>query len=480
MSQSPILILQMQRMGDLVLTFPLVLWLSRLHPNRPIWVVAEKDFYEGLMPISPQVTYFPWDGLEILRKEQYRLVINLSHRPEAAWLAGELRAEEKIGPVREGENTYIRGDWQLYRASLVHNNRHNRFHWAELNALDVVPLAKIAATGWPEPRPAPVQSTSNGNRRRIGLFLGASEEIKRPPATFLAELVRELVHRGLRPALLGGPAEEALGREVASLSKERVPNLCGKFKLKEFVQAGWTLSLLITPDTGPMHVAAWSGLRTLNLSIGPVNPWETGPYPPGHQVLQARMSCRGCWRCHRAKPFCRENFQPGRIAFLAKRMVDGRMSDGRSNELHKLAMPGLSLFSTAQGKDGLFALKQGDALPAPTARQAVEEFWKAFYGARFGLWGMERAATALADMAENHPRLRRPFSSGIADIGRRLAKSLKKEQYLALEEDFWSKRPPLIRPLSGYLHLFLQNTDYSPQGFRQALALLDDLITLMD
>lgn len=83
----PILILQMQRMGDTILAFPLVLWLARRHPGHPIWVVAERVFYEMLMPVSPAVTYFPWEGAERLKREHFLLCLNLSHRPEAAGLA---------------------------------------------------------------------------------------------------------------------------------------------------------------------------------------------------------------------------------------------------------------------------------------------------------------------------------------------------------------------------------------------------------
>ena len=39
---APILVLQMQRMGDLVLTFPLLAWLRAEHPRRPLWGGGEE------------------------------------------------------------------------------------------------------------------------------------------------------------------------------------------------------------------------------------------------------------------------------------------------------------------------------------------------------------------------------------------------------------------------------------------------------
>ena len=78
MSKKPILILQMQRMGDLILSYPLILWLARRYPGHPIFVAAEELFYKPLMGLSPAVTYFPWTGADVLRQHEFELVLNLS------------------------------------------------------------------------------------------------------------------------------------------------------------------------------------------------------------------------------------------------------------------------------------------------------------------------------------------------------------------------------------------------------------------
>ena len=134
MAEAPNLIIQLQRMGDLVLSFPLFAWLRRLEPDRPLWVAAEPSFYEALLPLAPPVVFAP-PGAASLRRTRFHRVINLSHRPEAARLAGELRAEFRAGGVERDGVERIVGAWHLYRASLVQNNRHNRFHWADLNGV---------------------------------------------------------------------------------------------------------------------------------------------------------------------------------------------------------------------------------------------------------------------------------------------------------------------------------------------------------
>ena len=146
MSAAPNLIIQLQRMGDLVMSFPLLAWLKAADPTRPLWVLAEPGFFEPLMPLSPDAVFFPPEAEEQLARTPLHRVINLSHRPEAARLASRMKAEYLLGPYASGEVVRIKGAWQLYRASLVHNNRHNLLHWADLNALDTVSLRSMRRT----------------------------------------------------------------------------------------------------------------------------------------------------------------------------------------------------------------------------------------------------------------------------------------------------------------------------------------------
>ena len=316
---APIAVIQPQRMGDLILTYPLLLWLARSHPGRPVTVVADPAFARPLAPISPQANFMSLaQAAAALPGREHELVINLGIVPEAARLAGAIPAARRLGPViGPAGATRVGGDWQLYRASVVHLNRHSRYHWAELSALDIAPPALLAGTSWPAPR------QGGPGRRKVGLFLGASQPEKRPGPAFFAALARELVRRGLVPVLLGGPGEVELGAEAARLAQIPLSNLCGKLGLKELAILGQEMALLVTPDTGPMHLAAWTGWRVLNLSVGPVSPHETGPYQPGHYVLRPRLSCRGCWECFREAVVCRDRLDPVRVGYVAARLARG-------------------------------------------------------------------------------------------------------------------------------------------------------------
>ncbi|WP_051444919.1 glycosyltransferase family 9 protein [Desulfocurvus vexinensis] len=470
--KAPILILQMQRMGDLVLSFPLMLWLTRRFPGHPVWTMAERLFSEHLLPVSPQVTYFPWEAASLahLRAHRYHLVINLSHDPRAAELAGAVDAEEVYGPVRTpGGAAYVRGDWQLYRTSLVRANRHNRFHWADLNALDVIPLAEIAATGYSPPRTITAVA-----RRKIGLFLGASQPEKRPEPAFWAALARELLARGLRPVLLGGPGEAAMGRAVAGEVPERVLNLCGTTSLSELVMIGQTLGLMVTPDTGPMHLAAWTGLPVLNLSMGNVNCWETGPYQPRHHVLRARMSCRGCWECSRPGVPCRERFLPRQVAFLAHQAVEGRLERYAGRPLADL-----ELLRSARSEQGLYALQPLAPEGVPAARELLGRFWHQFFGWNHGLWGPQTARAAYAALAEGYPPLHEGMRRFLARLGRDLGRGLARSRR-TLPPDFWLRTPPAMQPARSLCQLLLENGDFARPAWARALGLAEALLLVTD
>jgi ADP-heptose:LPS heptosyltransferase len=465
MSQRPILILQMQRMGDLILSFPLLLWLHREYPGHPLWVVGEPRFYNALLSISPTAVYLPWTASETLRSEKFTLCVNLSHEPAASALAGAVQAEKIIGAAHSpGRGRYVHGNWQLYRTGLVHANLHNRFHWAELNALDCIPLERIRTTNWPAPR------EKLEDQRRIALFLGASEQTKRPTPAFWAVLAGELLRQDLRPILLGGQDDQDLAREVQRLLGQKILNLVGRLSLAQFAYFGQSVELMVTPDTGPMHLAAWTGLRTLNLSMGPVNPWETGPYQPGHSVLQAKLSCVGCWQCSRTGQHryrCHEQFQPKRIArmicVLTANVGDKKLVSRGDN---------LNMFISARSEQGLYCLENVLGSDGrPKAKELVSRFWAVFWGQLFQLWSREQCLACWRDLVCAYPDLAKAFFKALTGFQRRLRQ--------ARDASFWSQGPPLLRPLFSHVHLTLQNADFSRSGERKVLKITEELLLIV-
>ena len=486
----PTVLIQVQRMGDLILSFPLMALLRALEPDRPLWVVAEPLFFNELMPFTPSdVVYMGPDMAGPLSMTPVHRLINLSHRPEALTLAGQIPAQSRIGLFARGQTLHIRGRWQLYRQSLVHNNRHNRFHWADLHLLDLVDPIGLDQAAWPAPRAV-------GTQGRIGLFVGASEAEKRPDPAFWGELAHRLFRRGLNPVFLGGPTDKQMAHEA--LCASGLPghsNLAGRFSLGGLAAFFSTLDLVVSPDTGPMHLCVRAGIPLLNLSMGPVNAWETGPASPGHHLVRPSRSCTGCWQCP-SNTACRRAFVPGRIAGLVQGLL-------RRDPLERLHLPGLELCRTAR-HGGLFTLTAPDGGPCrENARELLDAFWQAWFlealgPGEEGSCGPRRLVLpdpALArraraeelararDLLDETPHrfarsgevtrgssLLRLLARATTRLNSRLARHLR-QGGAPLPESFWHEVPPLLRPLSGYVHLLLQNGEYGRPAWEDALSL---------
>jgi ADP-heptose:LPS heptosyltransferase len=421
------------------------------------------------MPLSPNAVYFDYSAAKQLKTRKYKAVINLSHREEALALAGALETERLLGPYRNRQGAmHIAGAWQLYRASLTYNNRHNHFHWADLNGLDLLNARRLLRTVWPRPRNA-----ATGKNARIGLFLGASEAAKRPDDDFWAGLAGRLLQAGQRPVLLGGEAEKSSGRTVAAKLGAPALDLCGRFSIKELAEFIAGLDLLVTPDTGPMHVAVWTGTPVLNLSLGPVSPWETGPFAPGHHVLRAKLSCTGCWHCTCPSLLCKASFSPRRTASLIHQLVSGRQ-----DALAETPLPGQELRVTQRDRHGLFRL--APLLPDPAShRDELGIFWQIFFGTALGFLPRKELDDAWRHWSGTAPTLVPVLAKGLTALSRSLSEGVRKGGEAGVHgNEFWRMAPPLLHPLSSYVHLLLQNTLYSRNAYAQALELVETLAAL--
>ncbi|MBI2876893.1 MAG: lipopolysaccharide heptosyltransferase II [Candidatus Tectomicrobia bacterium] len=138
-----------------------------------------------------------------------------------------------------------------------------------------------------------------GRRAGSSLILmspGARWESKRwPPEHFawLADLLSERERATV--ALIGSPAETPLAESIRAQMKTAPLLLTGRTSLKQLAALMEAADLLVTNDSGPMHLAAALGTPVLAL-FGPTSPRRTGPYGVGHRVLQKTLPCIPCFK----------------------------------------------------------------------------------------------------------------------------------------------------------------------------------------
>jgi len=133
----------------------------------------------------------------------------------------------------------------------------------------------------------------------IALQPGARWLTKRWPVENFAELARLLANnfQNTRFAILGDRKDRPLGEIISRAVPERCLNLCGQTSLPEMVEWLRLCRLMVTNDTGPMHVAAALG-KPLVALFGPTEPRRTGPYGQLNNVLRIDLPCSPCLKSH--------------------------------------------------------------------------------------------------------------------------------------------------------------------------------------
>jgi len=318
-----ILILKPSSLGDVIQALPVLRLLKLHYPDSEIfwWIdSALAPLLEGDSDLAGVVRFERkrWAGprhwpemfrsIRWMRSQHFDLVIDLQCLARSgafAWLAnGKFLAG--LDEVREG----ARGFYDLAVPRKSFHTHAVDWYLSVLPPLGV-PVHKNFI--WLPERPtvaAEVQRKWFGenskfktqNSKLILLQPGARWRNKRWPVEHFSELVRRLAEKfpAARFAIIGGKDERLLGEIISGSAPARCLNLCGATTLLEMVEWLRLADLLVTNDTGPMHVAAALG-KPLVALFGPTEPRRTGPYGQLGNVLRLeQLPCSPCLKsvCH--------------------------------------------------------------------------------------------------------------------------------------------------------------------------------------
>lgn len=93
----------------------------------------------------------------------------------------------------------------------------------------------------------------------------------------------------------GGKEDDAEIQSIMEQMQEVALNFCGRTNLKELAYLYSLSQVMVTTDTGPMHIAAAVGTPVVAL-FGPTAPWRTGPFGGGHIVIRKKLPCSPCFK----------------------------------------------------------------------------------------------------------------------------------------------------------------------------------------
>jgi ADP-heptose:LPS heptosyltransferase len=186
----------------------------------------------------------------------------------------------------------------------------------------------------------------------VAVQLGASEDRRRWPVEYFAEVAHGLSRGGFVPVLVGTEPEKPLGARLNERCKAPVVDLIGATGLRELAATLCACKLLVTNDTGTMHLAAGLGVPCLAIFLCTAQPWDTGPYLPGCISLEPDQGCHPCsfGAACTSELSCRKAIKPAGVLRLAEAMLAG--ADAGS-----VRVPGARVWRSVMGADGLLDLE---------------------------------------------------------------------------------------------------------------------------
>ena len=406
-----VLIVNITRMGDLVQTGALLDRLQQEWPGAAVDLLVDRRFspvaslLSGLRDViavdfhalidesraaAKNVVSLYRDAaawLKPLLDRRYDRVINLTFNKPSALMAGFIGAPDMRGARSAWDGgLVVDNPWMAYFCDFHQFRRFNRFNLVDIYALGgsgpgtFTPLRLTIsreARAW-------AQQMLAGTPRWIAVQAGASDAMKawRPHLFGLA-----LAHVSKRweggILFIGSQEEEAAIAEVTGVYRQAgghnpVKNMAGRTTLDQLAGLLAECQLLVTNDTGPMHIGVAVGTSVIDLSVGHVDFQETGPYGRGHWVVQPELECAPCgFNQVCAHHACKDRILPDLVADL--------MGHALNCGPCPLQTFGARLYESGVDEDGLgaFHLKLGTE-SALTAWYAA--FWRRYwYEAHTGL-----------------------------------------------------------------------------------------------
>ncbi len=250
-----VLIIRFSSIGDIVLTTPVIRCLKQQHPEVKVHYLTKAQFW-------PLLTYNPYIDklhlfddnmdkvIEELKNEEFDFVVDLHNNLRTARVKKALDIPNKAFPklnIKKWLLTNLKIDLmpdksivERYFEAAEPINVHNDGKGLDYFVPDNMKLgnADIPMSHW---------------SGYVGAVIGGSYNTKKLPVAQWKKFV-ELVPFPV--ILLGGPDDRDEGREIAELDPIKIYNSCGKFNINETADLVQHARVIISNDTGLMHIAA--------------------------------------------------------------------------------------------------------------------------------------------------------------------------------------------------------------------------------
>jgi len=337
-----ILIIQTAYLGDVVLSLPLVdeLWTNLAEFELDYLAIPSVmnvlENYPGIDHVIPYDKRESEKGFRafirkarFLRDQHYDLAL-LPHR---SWRSASLAKWAAI-PVRIGFSR----SWASFLYTHVIPYEEN-LHEVNRNLSLLHPLGILLKkkTGLhlaiaPEDikRVDAIWQDSHFEKDRpcVAIAPGSVWATKRWLPDRFAQLIRELTDEGIQVALIGGRADEPLGRELEKSASKNIANFIGKLTPRESAEAIRRCEVLVSNDSAPVHLASAVGTKVVEI-FGPTIP-EFGftPFGVPYRLVEKELNCRPCGdhggnKCPLSTFECMKSISVAEVYHSVKELLNG-------------------------------------------------------------------------------------------------------------------------------------------------------------
>ncbi len=302
---SRILVRSTNWIGDAVMTTPALSLLRASFPGAEIVVAANPPVAElfRFHPGCDRVLVYDKKGAhrglrgflrfaEELRREKFDLAILLQNAIEAALLAWLARIPRRAGYRTDGRGLLLTHGVAVGKAE--RRLHHTAYYLRMLGSLGLKGEEGgllLACTPQENDWAAAQLGTDEWVAVNPGAAYGSAKRWY--PERFAAVADKLAAEYGVRIVLTGGPGEAEIGRDIEAAMTHAPLNLVGRTSVRQMMAILSRCRLMVTNDSGPMHVAAAFGVPIVAV-FGPTDHTTTSPLAGNCRIIRKEADCAPC------------------------------------------------------------------------------------------------------------------------------------------------------------------------------------------
>lgn len=305
-------------MGDVLTSLWSAAWLKHCYPEVRLYMIT-RGVWE---PIVRRCSFLEdWCSLEdfMAGKLPWPVAVR-DHIVFFFSRAEEARQARRLGFKKRTGSAHRWWHWVYSNQRIFFSRKRSPWHESQLNLFllrkDFPSLLPCSLENFKKINLFPTRAPITGNPRRIALHPFSNRSAPLWPYESWAQLIRILKNMAPVEVFLTGLADdEAEARRIIQNSgASDVQNLCGQLSLKDLIHFLESSDALVAPSTGPLHLAAALGLRTVGLFVPrrPMHPGRWAPLGSDVRVLTGASDCRRS--CSPVSCACMAAIQPSRVA----------------------------------------------------------------------------------------------------------------------------------------------------------------------